>query len=331
MKEIVLPAVYIETAEFATLEQRIKDLLKEQIYLPLIYELGQKKSDLIANAIDDLIAAIKTGKITYYRGGWRGKFTAQISRELSKLGAKWDRKSSRWLLPESSLPIDVRHELKLSQSAWQSVTSRLNRQLQEMLPEQIAEKLNADKLFESALFKTDSKMRGNLKGMTVMPELTQKQRAEIASGYTNDMKRYIKDFASKEIKTLRHAVEKSAMLGTRHEGLVKDLQQSYGVSRNKAKFLARQETNLMMSKFEQVRYTGAGINEYDWSCVRMPHDPSPSHHTLGNVRYSHGILDGTRQQWNNPPITTNPGEPARRNHPGQDYNCRCKAKPVVKF
>jgi SPP1 gp7 family putative phage head morphogenesis protein len=64
-----------------------------------------------------------------------------------------------------------------------------------------------------------------------------------------------------------------------------------------------------------VRQTQAGISEYEWS-------------TSGDerVRSSHDELDGTRQSWDDPPVTNDDGD---TNHPGEDYQCRCVAIPVL--
>ena len=87
-----------------------------------------------------------------------------------------------------------------------------------------------------------------------------------------------------------------------------------------------------MAKYKETKYVAAGVPEYRWGCVKMPHQSSPQAiYKPGDVRYSHGILEGKIFSWNNPPITTPPGEPERRNNPGQDYNCRCFAIPIVRF
>ena len=120
--------------------------------------------------------------------------------------------------------------------------------------------------------------------------------------------------------------------GNRREALIKKFMESYNVTENKAKVWARQETNLLMAKFKETKYLEAGVEEYEWRCVHMPHQPSPTAiYKPGEVRYSHAILEGKIFSWKNPPVTTRPGEKQRRNNPGQDYQCRCFALPLVRF
>ncbi len=170
-----------------------------------------------------------------------------------------------------------------------------------------------------------------LKNISIAPTLTDGARKRISEDWQENMDLWIKDFTKKEIVNLREKIQKSTFSGNRYETMIKTIKDSYGVTKRKARFLARQETNLLLAKFKETRYTEANINEYIWTCVKMPKDKSPNEHTPGNVRYSHGILDGLTFRWDDPPITTPPGEPARRNNPGQDYNCRCFARPIVKF
>ena len=134
-----------------------------------------------------------------------------------------------------------------------------------------------------------------------------------------------------EIPKLRKIVQDNAFSGVRRENLVQGFIDSYGVSQSKAKFWARQETNLLMAKYKETKYVEAGVPEYKWACVHMPHQSSPQTiYKPGEVRYSHGILEGKIFSWSNPPITTAPGQKQRMNNPGQDYNCRCFAIPFIR-
>ena len=49
---------------------------------------------------------------------------------------------------------------------------------------------------------------------------------------------------------------------------------------------------------------------------------SPNH----PVREMHKALAGKVFSWDDPPITNEKGD---RNNPGQDYGCRCYARPIV--
>lgn len=308
------------TEDFDRLEARIKTLFKESIYYPLLKELIIQKKTL-QNDLDDLLDALRSGRITFSKGEFQGRFSASISKELRKLGAKWNRGVYR--IPKSSLPSSVKQAIATSEVRFKEKMAQLDKKLSQILPEEIADKLKSEDLFDRTLWKTDKSLKKSMANLTVVPEMSASRRKLIAEEWHDNMKLWIKDFSEKEIKSLRSKIQKNVFAGNRYEGVIQTIQKSYGVSANKAKFLARQETSLLMTKFKESRYTDAGINEYRWKCVA-----GTAKHP---VRPSHKVLDNKIFSWDDPPITTAPGEPQRRNNPGQDYNCRCFAKPIVRF
>jgi SPP1 gp7 family putative phage head morphogenesis protein len=176
------------------------------------------------------------------------------------------------------------------------------------------------KFFDTTLWKTDQRIKESFKKLVVGPDLTADQRKRLAEAYTENLDKYIKDFTEKQVKELRSQISENVLSGKRYENMEKVIRKSYGVTERKAKFLARQETGIMMAQFKKIRYTDAGIQKYKWRCVVG----SPNH----PVRKMHERLNGTTQFFSEPPITDNKGN---RNNPGEDYNCRCTAIPIVTF
>jgi SPP1 gp7 family putative phage head morphogenesis protein len=308
------------------IESKIKDkiieVLKHEIYLPLILEVGIKNTKL-ENSMDDLLKAIRSGQLSYVRGRFTGKYNSTLSRELRRIGAEWNRSQGSWSIPQSKLPIEIKNAIAVSKSKFMETVSKVDKKLQSLQPEKIAEKISLKEAFDTSLYEFDEKFIDSLKAITVQPKLSKKQIDTISEEYSENMKLYIRDFVDEEVKKLRKEVEANVMAGMRYENLVDTIQKSYGVSQNKAKFLARQESNLLVAKFREVRYREVGLEKYEWRCVAG----SAEH----PVRDSHLALDGKIFSWDNPPVTTMPGKPQRRNHPGEDYNCRCLAVPVLEF
>lgn len=319
MKEILLPPIYEEPSDYDAIEDEIREAFKEYIYLPLVEELASK--DVLKNSREDLTDAITQGRINYYRGRFTGQFNSKISREIKLLGGKWIK--GAWVLDRSKIPMDVRNAISISQTRFQGILARLDKKISQILPEEIADKIKLQKHFDSALWKVDKSFQKSISKITIAPTLTPEARAKIAEEYTNDLKKYIKDWTEEEIGQLRKTVQKHSLSGFRYEDLIKGIQRRYDVSKGKAKFLARQETSLLMTKFKETRYTDAGVVQYRWGCVAG----SKNH----PVRPWHKKLEGKIFRWDDPPITTAPGEPPRRNNPGEDFNCRCFARPVVQF
>lgn len=309
--------------EFEELEALIKKVLRRELYHPLLSTLIERR-DVLENAPEDeLVKALQRALVTYKRGLFTGTFSAEISRALRSYGAVWDHKAKGYRLPKSKLPREVKTAVDLGLSRFQARMERLRERLRKILPEKIAESVNATPLFDSALFRVDRQLRETTKAFAVLPELSASQRERLSAEWSENLDLWIKDWSASEILKLRKDVERLVRTGARQETLVKLIQKSYGVASGKAKFLARQETNLLLTKFKETRYQDAGIREYTWRCVVG----SPAH----PVRPSHKALDGRTFRFDQPPVTTAPGQPARRNNPGQDYNCRCYAVPIVRF
>jgi uncharacterized protein with gpF-like domain len=306
------------------------------LYLPLLKEL-ELPQKTIKNAAhsDPLINALFTGQVNYSAGTFYGKFNAAISKRLRELGATFDRKTSTYKLKESELPIEIRNVISASKVRFEEKMKKLDDKLAKIIPEELAEQFKCADIFDKTLWKADRDFSKNVKKITVAPQLTDAQRKKIADEWQNNMKLWIRGWTEDQIKELRKNIFEDVMKGTRRDAHVpaifevtKTIQKSHEKAVNKAKFLAHQETRLLMAKFKEVRYTEVGFHEYIWRTVHRPVDSSPDHHTLGNVRYSHGQLNNKIFRWDNPPVSTNPGEPARKNNPGQDYNCRCFARPI---
>ncbi len=322
MKEIKLQPIKETTDDYERAEKAILELLRKEIYLPLMQVLALPKAKL-QNSIQDLHEAIIAGRINFYRGAFKGSFNSAVTKELKRLGAEWDRRQGLFKVPLSQLPQSVRQAIQASQSRLEEKISGIDRKLSQLVPEKIADKLQVSNFFDSALWKVEKDFQASIRKITVGPNLTKEQAKRIADEWQQNMKIYIKDFTEKEIQKLRKDVQSSVFTGNRYESIISKIQKSYGVSSNKAKFLARQETSLLMTKFKQTRYEDAGVREYIWRTVAG----SKNH----PVRASHKILEGKKFRWDDPPITTAADEPIRRNNPGQDYNCRCFAQPIVRF
>lgn len=302
------------------------DTFRCEIYDPLVEELGIRKQKLVENAsVTALATAVQRGRVSFDRGLFTGRFTAEISRQLKNLGATWDNSVPGWRLPMAELPLEVRMAISMSDSRFSQVLRRIDERLSRIVPAEIADVASIQKSFERTVWKVDRDVDKTIKGLAIKPKLTPAQAERVASDYTRDLERYIQKWAADEILQLREKVQQQAFRGYRYEALAKTIQTSYGVSQNKAKFLARQETNLLMTTFKQVRYQDAGVDEYLWFDVggTAAHPVRPMHKALAARSKK-----GETFRFSDPPVTNPQGQ---RNNPGQDFNCRCYARPVVKF
>lgn len=322
-----LDPIFINYQVFDQVEARILKHFRDTIYLPVLAESKLPASDLLSNSgpadYQHLIQAINSGAVTFNRGQFSGKFNVRISRALHQIGARFDRKTQTFRLLTSELPDDLQAVVASSSASFAQKLRSVDERLAKILGENSENSVRFEDLFDKTIFQVDKEFRRNVRGISLTPELTDYQAKKISTEWQNNLDLWIQDFKAEQIQKLRTEVRQAVMAGNRYGSLIGSIQKSYEVSANKAKFLARQETKLMTTKYQESRYLEAGIPEYQWTCVTG---------TVAHpVRPWHKKLDGSHQRWDKPPVTTEPGQPERKNNPGQDYNCRCYAIPLVRF
>lgn len=102
----------------------------------------------------------------------------------------------------------------------------------------------------------------------------------------------------------------------RPEELSKILQAKADVTESRANLISRDQTLKLAGNVTAVRQQNAGVTEYTWSTSLDE-----------RVRGGHQELEGTRQSWLVAPVVDE--KSGRRAHPGQDFQCRCVALPVI--
>ncbi len=119
----------------------------------------------------------------------------------------------------------------------------------------------------------------------------------------------IKSIAGQELVEITKLLEASEATGARVEVLRDAIEKRFSVTKSKATLLARDQTLSLNAQIARTRQQNLGIRQYIWT-------------TSGDerVREAHAELDGSIQSWDVPP---SPG------HPGEDYQCRCTAFPVL--
>lgn len=125
----------------------------------------------------------------------------------------------------------------------------------------------------------------------------------------------ITSIADRLLNDVRDVVRESTTRGTRVETLARQIRERYAVSDSRAELIARDQTLKANAALTETRHKDAGIERYVWSTSRD-----------SRVRDEHAALEGRVFSWSDPPITNPRGD---RNHPGEDYQCRCVAIPVL--
>lgn len=320
-KDVALAPIVQKDSQHRGVQKEITAYFYEAIFAPLLSLLSEYNVKTKQNALGDAVTtALQSGQIYYVNGTFVGKFGAAIGRELRAMGATFDKFNKVYHLPESQLPMNLR--LSIGQSA--ELNKQLSKDMLNLLNEMemnigkaetgINLKFSLDGVFVDLRKQYEQSLIQ--KGLAVPADLSQAVKDMISVEYSNNLDKFIKDFTVKMIPELRSKVQVNAFEGGRPDKLAKIIQAEYGVSKRKAEFLAEQETSLLLSKYRESRYKQLGSQRYLWSTSND-----------GKVRDDHKDLNNHVFFWDSPPITNR--RTGARNNPGEDFRCRCVARPIL--
>lgn len=319
---IELKPIKIPILEWEQMEEKIKEVFRKKIYLPLLRELYQNASALIKNASDPLVEALRSGKVTFYRGKFSGSFNASISKRLRELGATWLRSQKCYSIPLKDLPYDIRGAISSSEEIFLRKVKIIDQKIAAIVPEELASEIKMDHLFDRSLWKVQRSFEDSVKAITVPPQLSESSAENLRKLWRDNINLSIKGIAEEILPKLRKDIQDNVYRGNRYGDMVQTLQDSYGLSASRAKYVARNETNLLMAKFKQERLSEVGVYRYKWVCVKgtPDHQVRPIHRELTERSTKGEIFD-----FRKPPIAEASGE---RYNPHERNNCRCSAVPV---
>lgn len=104
--------------------------------------------------------------------------------------------------------------------------------------------------------------------------------------------------------------------GIRASEVAREIMRSGEVAKSRAMTIARTEVSRTGTALTEARAKHIGSTHYIW---HSSHD--------GDVRKDHRLLDGKVFAWNDPPVSDLAS--GARSGPGQIYNCRCWAEPII--
>lgn len=307
----------LKQSYYLDVEKTIDRIFYQHCFEPVVLAFKQNgyKSALVQNANDPISVALRKGQIFFFEGRFVGDFNAKISSEFRRLGAEYNARNKSYsfnIVPPSLqstiAQVDLRME-KIKSDILTNLDNSLNNK--DFSQDQIIEE------YRKTVYSVNQDFLQTIHGITIAPELTPGMQRNIAEAWGENLDLYIKKWTGENILKLRQEVATNTYAGGRSTSLIKGIQEDYGVSQRKAKFLARQETSLLMSNLREERYKDAGIIEYKWSGAMDERE-----------RPDHKLLEGTVQTWGLPPVVDR--KTGRRANPGEDFGCRCLAIPIVR-
>lgn len=117
--------------------------------------------------------------------------------------------------------------------------------------------------------------------------------------------------------------------GERPTNIVTQIKDIGGVTKSRAKFIARDQTAKVNSDLVEIRAKAIGSDTYNWSGSMDERE-----------RTSHKVMEGMLCKWSDPTVySDDDGVTWKKRsaiggvelHVGRDYNCRCVGLPVIKW
>lgn len=295
-------------------EDEIKTFFYSEYFEPLLKILKENPDNSRFNSRFALIAALRSGRVKYENGVFTGSFNARISRELVKY-AEYNGRSKQWTVT-GDLPSSVRTAGVTANIKARELNEKVSREIDKFsdsIPQQIE---NIGFSIRPQIERMGREADKDIEGIAVIPEMTEGWKASVAEEYTENLQYYIKNWHDEQILRLREMVQRNIIQGVNRKALEEMIKNEWGVSANKAHFLARQETQILTSSIRDERYQDAGITRYRWS-ASLDERTRPEHRKLhGQIIY-----------YSSPPVSD--AETGRRAHAGYDFGCRCTAIPIL--
>jgi SPP1 gp7 family putative phage head morphogenesis protein len=145
--------------------------------------------------------------------------------------------------------------------------------------------------------------------------LTEPYLATTLNAFTKENVALIESIPTDQLREVQQTVNQAIRSGKTTKDTEKAIRQRWGdvlkdKPKNRAELIARDQNGKLFGQLNHLRQTELGVQKYIWRTVRD-----------ARVRGSHADKDGKTFSWNKPPFDTG--------HPGEDFQCRCWAEPIL--
>jgi uncharacterized protein with gpF-like domain len=199
--------------------------------------------------------------------------------------------------------------------AMREIMRRLGRRWQRKFDEAAPEL--AKYFAKSAAERSDSNLSAILKksGFSVQFKMTAEAN-DVMQATIGEQVSLIKSIAQQHLSEVEGLVMRSVSTGRDLGTLSKDLEARYGVTKRRAAFIARDQSNKATATITRVRQQSLGITHAQWLHSHGGKHPRPSHLKASDDKLVYEIskgayLDGV-WTW-----------------PGVEPGCRCVSKPII--
>ena len=132
----------------------------------------------------------------------------------------------------------------------------------------------------------------------------------ILDSYANTNANLITTLSQRHISGVENIAMEAVRQGLPISAVEERIRKLVGKTEANIRLIARDQVSKLNGQLTKVRQTALGVKQYVW---RTSLDE--------RVRASHRVKEGVVYSWDKPPADTG--------HPGEDYQCRCYAEPVL--
>lgn len=332
-----MPVIFTESY-WKPIEEDLRRYFTEFYWSEILTML--QRDGIRVNSKNALIAAIRAGTIRYSNGTFSGTYSASISRYLSRF-AKYDGRAGTWT---GTPPTDVSAAAAVANNRARTLNTEISR-LVEDIPATVAAGVDRLKYsIEQPLFTMSDAAGQDLQGLGISADITPELSQRLIDEYTTNQNLNIVNWTPDQVERLRNVVYDDVLNGYNRDELRRRLVDEYGVTMRKARFLARQETSLLLTEVRDERYSAAGVEIVRWSNsgdVRVVGNPAGLYDPT-NGHGNHWVLGGKFCKLSDPTVYADTLDDARsgrwksksmigagEEHAGREFGCRCTYIPVL--
>lgn len=174
---------------------------------------------------------------------------------------------------------------------------------------------DCDKASASAVHQSLKELSG---GLSLKTKFVTQPMQTVLKAHLAENVSLIKSIPQKYFLQIEGSVMRSITTGNGLQDLVPAIKKYNGMTLNRARLIAQDQTRKIYSNLNFERYDKIGIKEFEWVHSAGSNEPRPLHVDL----------DGQIFSLDNLPVIDDDGT---RGIPGQLINCKCISKPVVRF
>lgn len=319
---MILKSFELKDKYVRMIEKALFSYLWQGVFKPMFDILHIKQA---VNSLNVLINALKDNRIYYVKElqGFKStseRFTNAQSLELEKLGAKYNKFQKIYKLPFDKIPSDLLVAMSENQMLNEQkiqVIQQFVDELQKNMPYVIDNMVFNNEVVK-ILDDAGNEIHKTVKHINIIePEFTQEQKEDIAKAYTKNIQHYmIKDFADERIPKMRQMIQQAVLDGYRLDTVEDIIKKNFSEVANKARFLAFNETNILLAEVKRVSYQAMGFEKFVWQT-----------RADSRVRDLHKHLNGTVWRYDDPPVIDE--RTGQKGLPGETYNCYSKDTEVL--